>query len=111
VDSWRSEIENLGATFLRVEAAAYASGPEPSKSAFRIGITRSDGSEIARVVDIPGESDLQFQDTLRKVEKALPATRDGRLAILYRMLWDIIGPTESEGDDGDRQPKANDKPS
>jgi hypothetical protein len=110
VDNWRSEIENLGATFLRLEAAAYASGPEPSKSAFRIGITRSDGSEIARVVDIPAEGDPQFHDQLKKLDKALPPGRDQRLAVLYRMLWDIIGPSESSSDDSDQNTKANERP-
>jgi hypothetical protein len=110
-ENWRSEIESFGATFLRVEAAAYATGPEPSKSAFRIGITRSDGSEVARVVEIPGDSDLQFQDNLRKAEKALPPTRDGKLMVLYRMLWDIIGPPDSDQGEGDENPKLIEKPS
>lgn len=111
VDNWRSEIENLGATFLRLEAAAYASGPEPSKSAFRIGITRSDGSEIARVVEIPTDADPQFHDQLKKLDKALPPGRDQKLAVLYRMLWDIIGPSESHSNDFEQSTKANERPS
>ena len=109
VDNWRSEIEALGETFLRVEAAAYSSGPEPSKSAFRIGITRSDGLEVARVVDIPLEGDSEFQDFLRKTEKALPPTRDGKLAVLYRMLWEIIG-TSPEQEASPRVTKSGEKP-
>lgn len=110
-ETWKTDIDGLGATFLRVEAAAYASGPEPSRTAFRIGITRSDGSEIARVVEIPQEGEAQFQASLRKAEKALPTARDERLAVLYRMLWEIIGPSDSEASGSDEVPSVDESQS
>lgn len=85
LDNWKSEIEGLGETFLRVEAAAYSSGPEPSKTAVRIGLTRADGVELARVIDVPQDNSLDAM--IDKVEKHLPKTRDMRLALFYKLLW------------------------
>jgi hypothetical protein len=88
-ETWRSEIEALGSLFLRTEAAAYSMGPEPSKSAVRLGMTRADGVEIARVIEVP--SDDSLSPLIDRLEKALPPSKDTRLAALYFMLWRELG--------------------
>jgi hypothetical protein len=77
LDDWRGEIEALGRRFLSVEATAFADGPEPSESAVKVAMTRADGTELARVIDVPDETILK------------PLI--DRVAVLYRLLWDTFG--------------------
>lgn len=93
-DSWRAEIDGLGRTFLAVEAAAFSSGPEPSASAVRIAMTKADGSELARVIDLVDNE--VWVPTINQLEKLLPGSKDARVGILYRMLWDTLNTQQAE---------------
>lgn len=82
----------MGEQFLRVEAAAFPSAAsEPVKTAVRIGITRADGQEVARVIDMRPESEEGLLRIVSEVEKVILQAKGDRLAVLYRLLWDELG--------------------
>ncbi len=87
-DTWSSEIAMLGAQFLRTEAAAFSKDGDLSRTAVRVGLTKADGSELARVVEFPDEGKLRT--VLDQISRTLPGTKDARLAVLARMLWDTL---------------------
>jgi hypothetical protein len=62
VDAWRSQLAELAAHFLRVEAAAFGSGGAGSKrDAVRIALTRPDGQERSVIVDVARLSEDQVK--------------------------------------------------
>jgi len=95
---WGDEVELLSETFLRVEATAFSAGPKPTVSAMRLGLTRADGREVARVVDIRPDIEDELARVVELVGDILPQSREKRLAALCRMLWLELGGTEDEKD-------------
>lgn len=95
VDNWRSEIESLGQTFLATEAAAFSSGPDPVPTAVRFGITRADGTEIARVVDVGAAEDKVIIHVVDQIEAILSESKAARIPVLYRLLWDALSGPQS----------------
>ncbi len=96
LSTWQTDIALLGETFLRVEATAFASGPEPAKTAVRIGITLADGREVARVIETTPEEEERMGRAISKINSVLEGSRADRLAILYRLLWESLGGTDPE---------------
>ena len=85
------EVELLSATFCRVEAAVFASGEyEPHANAVRLGLTNSDGSEVARVVRIRDEDETTVEELAAKVEQVSEGARDLKLAAVSRVLWNSL---------------------
>jgi hypothetical protein len=85
---WGREIFELAALFLRTEAAAYARKGEPTRDAVRIGLTRADGREMARVVEL-SQSHAE-QSIAQAIQKMLPKSTEDRLTVLYFLLWDAL---------------------
>ena len=82
------EIEFLSALFCRVEATAFSSGEyEPQANAVRLGLTNSDGSEVARVVRIRDEDEADVQELTAKLEQVLGEVTTFKLAAISRILW------------------------
>ena len=82
------EIELLSALFCRVEATAFSSGEyDPQANAVRLGLTNSDGSEVARVVRIRDEDEADVQEWTAKLEQVLGEVTTFKLAAISRVLW------------------------
>lgn len=60
VDAWRSQVAELSAHLLRVEAAAFGEA-ETMRNAVRVSVTRVDGEERAVIVDIGQLDDVQAE--------------------------------------------------
>jgi len=60
VDAWRSQLAELAAHFLRVEAAAFGE-TETMRNAVRVSLTRVDGEERAVIVDIGQLDEVQAE--------------------------------------------------
>ena len=85
------EIELLSAIFCRVEATVFRSGDnEPYVHAVRLGLTNSDGSEVAKVVRVRDEDENAVQELVAKVEQVLAEDRDLNLAAVSRVLWNSL---------------------
>ena len=62
-------------------------GETASSTALRLGMTRSDGYEVARVVDTTPAMDQEAIGWVTHLEEALPADKEMRLVALSRLLW------------------------
>ena len=93
VERWRSEISSLGHTFLSVEAAAFSAGSDPISSAVRLGLTRADGNERARVVDVAAADTPEAAPLISEIDSILSRSQNARVAILYKLLWEALGST------------------
>ena len=100
IESWRTDIGSLGRTFLGVEAAAFAAGSEPLPSAVRLGLTRADGAERARVVDVAVAESPEAEPLITAIDAILAKSNNARVAILYRLLWEALGGSNEVGADG-----------
>jgi hypothetical protein len=99
VEKWRADIGVLGRTFLGVEAAAFSAGSEPLPSAVRLGLTRADGVERARVVDVAAAEGPEVAPLIVEIDAILAKSRNARVAILYRLLWEALGGNSDVGAD------------
>lgn len=96
VERWKAEIGALGRTFLGVEAAAFSAGSEPVPSAVRLGLTRADGDERARVVDVAAADTAEAAPLISEIESVLARSQHARIAILYKLLWEALsGPSDN----------------
>jgi hypothetical protein len=93
VERWKAEIGALGHTFLGVEAAAFSAGSEPIPSAVRVGLTRADGNERARVVDVAMAETPEAAPLISEIDSILARLQNARVAILYKLLWEALGST------------------
>ncbi len=91
VEKWKADIGALGQTFLGVEAAAFSAGSEPVPSAVRLGLTRADGAERARVVDVAAAETPEAAPLIVEIDAILAKSKNARIAILYRLLWEALG--------------------
>ncbi|KQN82918.1 hypothetical protein ASE90_09120 [Sphingomonas sp. Leaf67] len=67
VDIWRSQLAELAAHFLRVEAAAFGE-TETMRNAVRVSLTRVDGEERAVIVDV-GQLDEAQSEAMGAIER------------------------------------------
>lgn len=105
--NWTNEIAVLGETFLRVEATAFGTGPEPRRTAVRIGLTRADGREIARVIETRPELEEDVARAVTEIDRVLSSSKADRLAVLYRMLWEDLGGADEDSEDDAEATRAN----
>lgn len=102
-----NQIDVLTAMFCRLEAIIFdGNGSDPHVNAFRLGLTRSDGVEVARVVRIREEDEIRVQRLATGVEGVLAEAGGLKLAAVSRALWNIL----SDDDHGGRISPAEDSP-
>ena len=102
------EIDILAAIFCRVEATVFdgdSSGPQVT--AIRLGLTRGDGSEFAKVVRFQEQEEAKIRELAAGVERVLAEASDLKLAAISRVLWNTL--RDVERGDG-RSPKAESHP-
>lgn len=99
-DKWKADIATLGHTFLGVEATAFSAGPEPLPSAVRLGLTRADGAERARVIDVAAAESPAAAQAIARIEEILAGSHETRVPILYKLLWEALGGTLDNEVDG-----------
>jgi hypothetical protein len=84
----RDEIEVLAATFQRVEAIAFdRTRHDNVEHGLRLGITRADGREVARVVHLDSHDASVMSDLVREIESMLPPHDTLRIAAIAELLW------------------------
>ena len=83
VGIWRSRLDELASAFLRVEAAAFATGPQ-TREALRLSLTHVDGREHSVVVDFddPDENEDIFAHALVRMIDDSIFSYDRMLALL-----------------------------
>lgn len=87
-----NEIDLLAARFCRFEATVFeGDSSESHVSAFRLGLTNGDGTEVAKVVRVRQEDEAAVKELAAKVEEVLAAANDLQLAVISEALWSILG--------------------
>lgn len=88
------ELDVLGATFRRVRAIHFEA--EAPLAAVRLGLTRGDGAETARVVQL-GEAVIEHDEQLLdRIRALLPDGERRRLTLLAQLLQDTLVGAEQE---------------
>lgn len=81
------EIDVLGAAFQRAEAVVFPAGGEGSgESTVRVGLTRSDGMEVMRVVRLSAEHEPEVECLVARLQDLLPDSEELSLASIVRLL-------------------------
>jgi hypothetical protein len=76
---------------LRVEATALTGfTADPDIKAVRLGLTRGDGVEAARVVYIQSGDEPVVGKLAKEIERVLEARSDLKLAVISQVLWDSL---------------------
>jgi hypothetical protein len=97
-EQWRTEISRLFATFMQVEVLAFRNGQHVT-DAIRVAMTRSDGTEVERVVEASPDMESETDLLVRTFEALLPKAPLARLAVISRLLWNELGgPDAPSGD-------------
>ena len=90
-----SEIDILTAVFCRVETTVFdGDNSDPHIDAIRLGLTRGDGSEYAKVVRFPKKQEATIQELAAGVEGVLAEASGLKLAAMSRALWNMLGAGE-----------------
>ena len=85
------QIAMLSAMFCRLEAIVFDSDDGHSNDdAFRLGLTRKDGVEVAKVIRVREEDEASVRRLVKGVERVLAESTDLRLAAVSRTLWNIL---------------------
>lgn len=85
------QIDVLTAMFCRLEAIVFGSHDgDPGLNAFRLGLMRSDGIEVAKVVRVREEDEVSVRKLSKRVERVLVGRSDLRLAAVSQALWNIL---------------------
>ena len=93
-DEYRAlnELDILTGVYCRVEATIFdGDDSELHINAIRLGVTRGDGSEFAKIVRFRSEDEVAVRELAVAVQSVLAEARSLKLAAIARALWDIIG--------------------
>lgn len=94
-----NQIDILTAMFCRLEAAVFdGENNEPHVNAFRVGLTRGDGVEIAKVIRVREEDEANVRQLAVGVEEVLTEASDLKLAAISSALWNILADSEQRED-------------
>ena len=86
-----AEITALTEIFLRVEATAFGGFPvNPDVKAVRLGLTRGDGVEAARVVYIQSDDEPIVGKLAEEIDRILETRTDLKLAVISQVLWNNL---------------------
>lgn len=100
-----NQLDILTAMFCRLEAIIFDSNSsDPHANAFRLGLTRSDGIEVAKVVRVREEDEVRVRRLATGVERVVAEAGGLKLAAVSRALWNIL----TDDDEGDRISPAGD---
>ena len=90
-----NQLDILTAMFCRLEATAFdGEYNEPHVKAFRVGLTRGDGVEVARVIRVREEDEANVRQLTAEVEELLAEVSDLKLAAISSALWNILADSE-----------------
>lgn len=87
-DTFHREFSECAQRFVSVEAMAFkGKGSRNSKEAFRIAVTRHDGSEVKEVVFVESNRVKEIDDLARQIATLIGKRRNVGLAALSRATW------------------------
>lgn len=90
-DVFRRELHMLAATFKSLESIGFQTGPaEDFAEAFRLSLTKNDGSEVQKVVFVEKESLSAVKALASEIEKLLSGSRTIGMAALSSVVWSTI---------------------
>ena len=90
-----NQLDILTAMFCRLEATVFdGEHNDPYVNAFRLGLTRSDGVEVAKVVRVRQEDEANVRQLAAGVEEVLTEANDLKLAAISSALWKILADSE-----------------
>lgn len=90
-DVFRRELHILAATFKSLESIGFQTAPSDDfAEAFRLSLTKNDGSEVQKVVFVEKESLPAVRALVSEIEKLLSPSRTIGMAALSRVVWSAI---------------------
>lgn len=94
------ELDSLGATFQRVEAVAFVRGaPASGHSAVRVLLTKVDGTEVTRVLDVGDVDELKVKDLEHQFRALLGSNgAEAGMIAATRAIWSLLEPHRSGGE-------------
>ena len=93
-----NQMDILTSMFCRLEATVFdGEDNDPHVNAFRLGLTRGDGIEVAKVVRVREEDEANVRRLAAGVEQALTEASGLKLAAISMALWNMLTDDEQRG--------------
>lgn len=97
-EAFRENLEQYVQKFLRIESTVFATKEHPTAGqAIRIGLTRSDGSEVQQVLYVSDEEKEELERLETRITSALGELSRLEIAAVSRVIWKALSGKSSIG--------------
>jgi hypothetical protein len=86
-DAFVRDLGSIASRFAALESIAFATGRRPVAEAYRLSVTRNDGTESQEIVYVEGDNRLELAELTQQLHKIIGPNRLGMVA-LSRFVWE-----------------------